>query len=349
MLTRRTALALTGVSALPCFAPRFAIGQTMPTLQTLRSTAKSWIWMVEDYAVNAGFFEQAGVKVVANSSGRGTNISALIGASVDVEWGDPGEALNARKENLPFRTIGQTVGKFGSHVVVKKDILAKLGVTEASPVDAKVAALKGLRMGNTGPGGAPDNLLRWLAVRGKLNPQTDMRLVPIQGGGPAIVAALSQGVIDGFCLSSPTSDLAATRFDCAYLFNMVTNPPPEFASYTYIICNTAERTLRDKRDALVRFVTGLALAMKSIEAEPAKFKAFALQFLELDPSIAETAFQNNATMYYKTPLLTAEQFKTNVAFIDTANKTAGLDPMPASLTFASMYDPSVAEEAMKRL
>ena len=175
----------------------------MPQIQTIRSTAKSWIWMVEDYALGAGFFTDAGVKVTANASGRGTNMSALIGAAVDVEWGDPGEALNAKKENLAFRTIAQTVGRFGSHVVVKQAVLAKLGLTEASPAAAKIAALKGLRMGDTGPGGAPDNLLRWLAVKGGMNPDRDLRLVPIQGGGPAIVAALSQGVIDGFCLSSP--------------------------------------------------------------------------------------------------------------------------------------------------
>lgn len=344
-IQRRTLLTAAATTALP----RFAIAQALPEIQTIRSTAKSWIWMVEDYALASGFFTQTGVKVTANSSGRGTNMSALIGSSVDVEWGDPGEALNARKENLAFRTIGQTVGKFGSHVVVKKSVLAAKGLTEASPVADKIAALRGLRMGNTGPGGAPDNLLRWLAAHGGMNPDTDMRLVAIQGGGPAIVAALQQGVIDGFCLSSPTSDLAVGKFECGYLFNMVTNPPPELRDYTYIICNTSEKTLRERRDPLVRYVTGLALSMRAIQADPAKFKAFAIPFLELDPSIAETAFAGNATMYYRDPLLTEAQFTGNLDFINVANKTAGLDPMPATLTFASMYDPSIAQEAMKRL
>jgi ABC-type nitrate/sulfonate/bicarbonate transport system substrate-binding protein len=336
-------------SAVATALPRFAIAQAMPEIQTIRSTSKSWIWMAEDYAIHGGFFTQAGVKVTANASGRGTNMSALVGPSVDVEWGDPGEALNAKKENLAFKTIAQTVGKFGSHVVVRKALLDKLGVTEASPVEAKIAALKGLRMGDTGPGGAPDNLLRWLAVKGGMNPDRDLRLVPIQGGGPAIVAALQQNVIDGFCLSSPTSDLAVGKVGCAYLFNMVTNPPPDLQNYTYIICSSAEKTLRDKRDALVRYVAGLALSLKSIHDDPAKFKAFALEFLELDPAIAETAFAGNATMYYASPVLTEAQFQTNLDFINVANKTAGLDPMPSSLTFASMYDPSIALEAMKRV
>jgi ABC-type nitrate/sulfonate/bicarbonate transport system substrate-binding protein len=276
-------------------------------------------------------------------------MTSLIGDSVDVEWGDPGEALNAKKNNLAFRTIGQTVGKFGSHVMVKQSVLTAKGITEASPVAAKIAALKGLRMGDTGPGGAPDNLLRWLAAKGGMNPNTDLRLVPIQGGGPAILAALGKGVIDGFCLSSPTSDLAGQKYGCGYLFNMVTNPPPELAHFTYIICSTGVKTLHDKREALIRYVTGLALSLKAIHDDPAKFKAFAIPFLELDAAIAEGAFSGNASMYYPNPTLTEAQFKTNVAFIDAANKTAGESPMPASLTFASMYDPSIAEAAMKRV
>ncbi len=344
-IRRRSLLAAAAATSIP----RFAIAQAMPELQTIRSTSKSWIWMAEDYAIHGGFFKDAGVKVVANASGRGTNMSALVGATVDIEWGDPGEALNAKKENLAFRTIGQTVGKFGSHVVVKKSVLDKLGLTEASPAAAKIAALRGLRMGDTGPGGAPDNLLRWLAVKGGMNPDRDVRLVPIQGGGPAILAAMQRGVIDGFCLSSPTSDLAIQKFGCAYLFNMVTNPPPELANFTYIICSTAVKTLQTRRDALVRYVAGLARSLKAIHDDPAKFKAFAIPFLELDPAIAEAAFAGNAPMYYQNPLLTEAQFQTNLDFINVANKTAGLPPMPPSVSFASMYDPSIAEEAMKRL
>jgi NitT/TauT family transport system substrate-binding protein len=345
-LTRRTLLTATATGAV---LPRFAIAQAMPELQTIRSTSKSWLWMAEDYGIAGGFFTQAGVKVIANASNRGTNMTALVGPSVDIEWGDPGEAMNAKKENLAFRTIGQTVGKFGSHVVLKQEVMAKLGVSDASPVAAKIAALRGLRLGTTGPGGAPDNLFRWLAVKGGMDANKDLRLVPIQGGGPGMVAGLTQGVIDGFCLSSPTADIAVSKAGCGFLFNMVLNPPPELQNYTYIICSAAEKTLHDRRDALVRYVAGLALTLRAIYDDPAKFKAFAVPFLELDPAVANGAFATNSKMYYRDPRLTEPQFQTNLDFINIANRSAGADPMPASLTFASMYDPSIAEEAMKRL
>ncbi len=345
-VSRRSLLA---TAAAGVVLPHFAIAQSMPEVSTMRSTSKSWIWMAEAYAVDGGFFTKAGVKVSANASDRGTNMTALVGQAVDMVWGDPGETMNAKKQGLKFRTIGQTVGKFGSHVVVRKEILDKAGLTQASPVDKKLALLRGLRMGTTGPGGAPDNLLRWLSVKGGLDPNKDVHLVPIQGGGPGMIAGVRQKVIDGFCLSSPTADLANASFGCAFLFQMVLNPPPEFDRFTYIVCSVGEKTLHERREAMVRYVAGLASSLRSIKAEPDKFKAFAIPYLQLDPSIAEAAYAGNGSMYYADPLLTEAEFAGNVSFIDIANKSAGQSPMPADLTFASMYDPSIAEEAMKRI
>ena len=259
--------------------------------------------------------------------------------------------ITGLKVSVPYALVGTVVGEFmSSNRGIGFLISQATGLFNTTSVFAGIIVLAVVgALINTALKYLEAWVLRWLAVKGGMNPDRDLRLVPIQGGGPAIVAALSQQVIDGFCLSSPTSDLAVQKLGCAYLFNMVTNPPPELSPYTYIICNTAEKTLRDRRDALVRYLTGLALAMKSMTDEPAKFKAFAIPFLELDPAIAELAFERNASMYYKTPEPTEAPFKTNLGFINTANKTAGLDPMPASLTFVSMFDPSLASDAMKRL
>jgi NitT/TauT family transport system substrate-binding protein len=43
----------------------------------MRSSARSWIWIAEDYANVSGFFTQAGGKVPSNASGRGNNVPAL--------------------------------------------------------------------------------------------------------------------------------------------------------------------------------------------------------------------------------------------------------------------------------
>lgn len=346
MISRRTCLAAAAASAA---LPRFAIAQT-PELQTMRSTSRAWLWLAEDYAETGGFFERAGVKVVSNASNRGTNVSALAGGSgVDIVLGDPGEVMNAVSQDFAVTAFLHTVNRYASHVVVRKEILDRAGVTEASPLPAKIAVLKGLRMGTTGPGAAPDNLLRWLAVKGGMNPNSDVRLVPVQGGGPGMIAGLQQKVIDGFCLSSPTSDIAVTRAECAYLFNNATNPPSELSPYCYIIASTSPRALRDKREGIVRYAMAITATLRSIRDEPDKFKTFAASFLELDPSIAAAAVEANSRIYATDPALTPALYQRNVEFIDVSRVSQGETKLPASLTLERIYDGAILAEAVKRL
>ena len=321
-----------------------------PELSTLRSTSKSWLWAAEDYANAAGFFTQAGVKVTSNASNRGTNIAALQGGGVDIVLGDPGEASRARSQNLAIKTFVSTVNRYASHVVLKKDLLAKAGVDETSPADKKIAMLKGLKLGTTGPGAAPDALFRYLASQGGLNPERDMQLVTLQGGGPGMLAALQQNAIDGFCLSSPTADLAVQRQSCGYLFQMALNPPPFLAEYQYIIASAGEDTIKTKRDALVRYAKGIALALRSISAEQDKFKAWAKDWFEgMDPDIFESAYANNSRIYFADPTPKESLFAKNLEFISTVNKLMGAEAMPATVTFQAMVDPTIAQDAMKGL
>lgn len=350
-LNRRTVLAATGALGASVVLPR-VYAQTVPELQTLRSTSKAWLWAAEDYASARGFFDKARVKVVSNASNRGTNVAALAGSGVDLVLGDPGEASRARGQKLAIKSIVSTVSKYASNIVLTNATLKRLGVTEQSSAEAKSAALKGLRLGTTGPGAAPDALFRWLAVQAKLNPDTDLRLVPIQGGGPGMLAALQQNVIDGFCLSSPTSDLAVKDRDCGYLFNMALNPPAALREYNYIIASTSEAALanKDKREALVRYCMGIAMALKEMNANPPEFRAWADKWFDgLPNDIAASSFAINSKIFFANPLPKENLFQANLSFINAVQKTMNAEPLPSTLTFRDMYDPSVAQEALGRL
>lgn len=352
-LSRRRALAAGAALAGTLAVPRSLRAQSVPTLTTLRSTSKSWLWAAEDYANAAGFFERAKVKVESNASNRGTNIAALGGSGVDVVLGDPGEAMRGRGSGLGIKTFIQTVSKYASNVVIRREVLERLNVSESSPVERKIAALKGLRLGTTGPGAAPDALFRWLALQGGMDPASDIRLVPIQGGGPGMLAGLQQNVIDGFCLSSPTSDLAVQDRDCRYLFNMATNPPPYLQDYLYICATTNEATIRnaERREALVRYCHGIQMALRSINnpAERGKLKAWADKWFEgLPPQIAEVSFEINSKIFFTDCVPKSELFAKNVQFINGVNKTMNVEPLPASLTFEQQFDTSIAREGVAR-
>lgn len=356
-LRRRTALkaslALGGLAAFQGAAslllPRGALAQAT-AITTMRSTSKSWLWAAEDFATGGGYFAEAGVEVESNASGRGVNVPALIGGAVDVVLGTPDQAIRAQIQNQPVKLIAATVDKYASNIVVNQDILAERGVDESSPVPDKVEAMRGLKMGTTGPGAAPDSLLRYLFSTVDINPDTEVDLVTIQGGGSAILAAVEQGVIDGFCLSSPTSDVSNQQFGTAYLFNMATNPPPALESYFYIGAAVRDADIAERRGELVDYVKGLALALRAIHDQPDVFRAWARDWFDsLDDTLFELAFANNSQIYTRDPIPTQAQFELNKRFVNIGLQTLGEPALPEDFGFLDACDPSIAEEAVAAL
>lgn len=340
---------LAGAVAAP-FVSRAALSQTPPQLTTLRSIAVSWLWGAEDYAQAGGFFTKAGIAVVSNASNRGTNVAALQGGGVDVVLGSLEEPIRSRASGLAIKTFASTVNKWASHLLVSKAIMERAGVTDASPLEQKLALLRGRRIGTTGPGAAPDALARYLCILGGIDPERDAQLVPT-GNGPPQIAALQQGAIDAVVASSPTSDLAILTASCAYLFQNVLNPPPKLKEWQFIIASTHEDTLRTKREALVRYVHGLALAMRSMRAEPEGFKAWARETLFKGDAapLFEPAYRDNHDIYFADPRPQEDLFRNNIEVTSLVNRSAGRPPLPDTVTFANLFDPSIAGEAVARL
>ena len=348
-IRRRPILAAGTFAALaPLLDARRANAQAAGQLTSIRSTAKSWLWAAEDFAAGNGDFSRAGLTVASTASGRGVNTDALLSGATDILLGAATQTMRVQIQGRPVKMIAGLVGKYASHVVVKKATLDKAGVNEASPVAAKIAALKGLKLGTTGPGAAPDALFRYLLGLGGLDPNRDAELVGVQGGGPAMLAGFERGVIDGFCLSSPTSDLAVQRFGGAYLFNMTANPPPQLADYLYIAVSVTEKTMAEKGPLVAAYVKAVAAALNAIHERPEAFKTWAKQFFnDMDAELFERSFATDGGIYVRSPVVSEAQFKLNVEFLDGELKLLGQPGVPAGFRYADAYDMRYAEAALR--
>ena len=348
VLEGATALGVIGALQL---AARPALALSPPgEAVSFRSSVKSWLWVVEDFANTSGLFEKAGLKVASTATTRGVNTDALLSDAADILIGAPTQTMRVQVKRQPITLVCGMVNKYASHVVVKADALEKKGVKESSPIDAKVAAMKGLKFGTTGPGAAPDALLRFLAEKGKLDPEKDLELVTIKGAGQGMLAALRQGQIDGFCLSSPTSDVAVKSFGAAYLFNMATNPPKELDDYLYIGATVSQKLIKEQPQKVVAYCKGIALGLKAINGDHAAFEAWAKKFFDDMPEgVFEPAFASNGKIYVKDPRITEAQFKLNVQFLDREIKLSGEEGVPASFTYDKSVDNRFIEEALKSI
>ena len=330
--------------------PHSVQAQSKPKLSTLRSNARSWLWSAEDYAQHQQLFDKSGLSVELAATNRGVNQDALLSGAADVLLGSPATNMRVQLLGRPVKMICGWVNKFASNVVVKKSILDKTGVTESSSTDSKIVQLRGLRIGTTGPGAGPDQLLRYFLSKGKIDPDRDVQLVTIQGGASAMLAAFDRGQIDAFCLSSPTSDLAVTKFGGAYLFNMVTNPPPELNDFLYIAASVTEQTAKEKPNELIAYCRGIALALRAIDKDRNSFKTFAKEyFKDLDSALFEPVFANNVGMYMKNPTPTKKHFDINVEFLNVDYRSRKQPEVATNFKFEDSFELKFVEKALQGL
>jgi hypothetical protein len=144
--------------------------------------------------------------------------------------------------------------------------------------------------------------------------------------------------------------MAVQKQNCSYLFQMALNPPAAMKEVQYIVASTSEATITSKRDALERYGRGIALALRAIKTEPDKFKAWAKAWFEgLEPDIFELAFANNGAIYFADPTPVHALLDNNIAFVNTVNAQMGAPPLPDSVSFETVCDPSIAATVVKSL
>ena len=72
-------------------------------------------------------------------------------------------------------------------------------------------------------------------------------------------------------------------------------------------------------------------------------------FEGMDPEIFESAFTNNSRIYFADPKPREDLFRKNVEFINTVNRMMNAEPVPQAVSFASMFETTIAEEAVRGL
>lgn len=351
LVTRRTVLrsgSAFGVAAMTSgLAAPYVAAQSLPKITVMQPSTKSFLWAPADYARHLGLFAKHGVEVETLGSNRGVNITGVIAGDIDVGLGDPTEAMNVRRQGQKVKVFGLMHNRYTSHVIVRKELMDAAGLDENSPEAERAQLLRGLKMGHPGVGSGPEMMIRYCATLGGVDPNTELDLVSVTGGGAGLLAAVEQGSVDGIGWCTPNTSIANERFGTAYLFQMLRNPPELFRDMKSTALQASEQILETRREPLIGYVAGLAEAFASIQSDPEAFKDWLRGFLDtVEPEIFDVAFEDSFPMYTQDPVPIEETFPKFVEFLDVVNETRGQPPIEP-IPYAELVDPTLAEEAMK--
>ncbi len=159
-------------------------------------------------AQDQGYFAQNGLDFTFTeiSSGK-LGVAALL--SGDAQFVDLGvdDVVNLHAQGKGIKLFYNLERPLTMDFVMRKQTMAKQGITTSSPLDDKFKALKGLNIGITAPGAPTDLYPRYFMKQVGLDPDKDANFVPI-GDAATLVSALKAGKIDGFMLSPPNPYVA---------------------------------------------------------------------------------------------------------------------------------------------
>src|ERR1043166_507541 len=240
------------------------------------------------------FFKEAGIDLqVVVTRGDGPDVQALMAKEVEFVATPPHHLFTLYLLNRKLLGIAGILGRCGINMVISKEAATERGVTEDSPFEAKLKALKGLTFGVSTPGSLTYNMGLYYILRAGLKPQEDAKVVGT-GVGTASLAAMSNKIANASMFPSPTADEAVSRGFATWLINNTRGQDPDLKEFLHAVIYVRPDYLSEHTDLCKRLVGAVVKSQAWIKSQTADEVAKTLRpfFSALDEKVFASAVGN---------------------------------------------------------
>jgi NitT/TauT family transport system substrate-binding protein len=341
-----TALVAAACASSPSSSPAAGGASTAPQL-TLNygQVSNSIAFFPVFIAQHNGYFAAEHLTVGPNPFpvlGTGAKVAAaLAGGSIDVGGSVMTDAFNLAKAGQHPKVVAALVNAFYIDIVVGQH-------THVAPAGAtlieKVKALKGLKIGITGPGSGTEALITYLFRLAGMNAQTDATLVNLGADATAVLDALKSGRVDAVSFAQPLGQQATLSGIGSIYISPARGDIPALTGEVQGVAFTDAGVLATKRPAIEAFVAGVAKAEHLIHtASTATLSALLKDYLpDLQPKMIAAIIPLLRSEISATPAVSVPGYQKAVNF----HKTAGLIANPPS--YSTMVDSALISAAISK-
>lgn len=150
-----------------------------------------------------GFFEEVGLTVEQiDTGGGGPDLQAMLAGEAQFNSGSGTYQIDALREGQEVLTVYNYRDRETVDVTLSNEAAEAAGVTEDSPLEDRIEALRGLTIGATRPGALTYHIARAIVRAGGMDPDADVEIIGAGSGGE-IIAALAQGQVDAILVTQP--------------------------------------------------------------------------------------------------------------------------------------------------
>lgn len=288
-------------------------GSGAGTVRLGLTTAVSFSFATPAYvAEDRNFFKDAGLNVKTTAFHSGPKAAmGMAAGQIDVLITDGFDLTAAVSKGVQMKAVAGQESALRFVLVVG----AKSGIE-------KPEQLKGKKVGITSFGALTEYAARLQVQQAGLNPEKDVKLVPL-GSGPALVAGLASGAIDAFEWSPALPYGLQVQGKAKIIGGLDARGPQQF-----IVVAASPSFIRDHRAVLANFLKAYFGAIRYLKDNPDYGVKAVEKSLNLSPAVAKYEYDYEAP--YLTPdgkVNTAglERFARDQVSLKITDKTPPLD------------------------
>ena len=300
--------------------------------------------ILEYIARDKGYFQEQGTDpdiVVVQSGAR--QVAALMGGSVDVAPMGFQLVVQAGAKGGDLVAVATTYDIFPIGLTLSNAAIQRAGITAGMSTDEKVKRLHGLKLAITSPGSGTDSMLRTLFTARGLVPDQEVVIQPL-GVPENMLAAMGQGVIDGFMFSSPIPELAVERKLGQIVIEPLNGDVPEVNGMPYVILGTTRALLDSHPAQVTAAVRAYTQAIKFVHEHPDEARQITHRYFpDVEDGVFNAAFAKYLRGIPSSAVVTPQQL---AKIVDWMNLS---EPTPISVRYTDVVAPEIAIQADKEI
>jgi ABC-type nitrate/sulfonate/bicarbonate transport system substrate-binding protein len=260
-------------------------------------------------AIDNGIFARHGLDLDAQYIPSTTGVASLLSGNTNIAFLGGSDILGAATQGADVVVLADVIA------VYPYELLVDPSITDPSQ-------LKGKTFGISNFGSSSDVATRVLLKKFNLDPNTDVKIVPV-GSGTNRSAALQSGAIQAEVDAPPTSiPLEAAGFKV--LYNLASAGLPNL-NHAMVV---RRGWLENNRDVAQRFVDAEIEGLNLVRSNPDAAATSLAKALNLEPGVARQSVQwVDTNVYASVPWVRPEAFNDSLQLLAASNdKLQGFDP-----------------------
>ena len=285
------------------------------------------------HAKHAGYFAEEGLDVEIITVAGGGALQALIAKDAQFCVSPSTYQLQAFEKGQKMLATMSILTRNSINVVMHKDVAREKGITEKSPLNDKIKALKGLKLSGVAVGSFSYQVLTYYLLKAGIDPQKDVELIGI-GAGPAMVLALEQRKVDAFATGTPVPDAAVARGIGVMIVDNAAGEDPDFSEFMMNSVHVHPDFAKERPETVRKFnravlKAGRWLIDNPVESALPSMKAF---LGRLDDQVILSGFRKTRLGIPRDGRITERAFKLTQDFLIKIAALKGPLPYDAIVT-----------------